>query len=92
MQQNAIKVEEGATISSLMTFCCITCLFFLKNQKRSSIENNFLYLLVSIIFSAPPDNLRTNNLFFAIDSMIRRLKRTYQSREWDDSLNEIPIG
>ncbi len=79
---NSIHHQEGATISSLMTFCCITCLFFFKNQKRSSIENNFLYLLVPIIFSAPPDNLRTNNLIFAIDSLCWAYffpQRPYQS-------------
>ncbi len=40
--------------------------FFLK-PKRSSIENNFLYLLVSILSSAPSENMRTINLIFAID-------------------------
>jgi hypothetical protein len=49
-----------------MTFVALLASFFLKPETQSAIEKNFLYLLVSILSSAPSENLRTNNLIFAI--------------------------
>jgi hypothetical protein len=70
LNTSKIHHKETATISSLMTFCCITCHFLQKNQEHSSIEKNFLYLLISKIYLAHLENLRTNHLWFAIVSLI----------------------
>lgn len=76
-----IQLKEVATISSLMTFCCVTCPFFSLKQKRSSTENNFLYLLLSMLFSATLENLTPNNLWFAMVSLLWNIffpQRPYQ--------------
>ncbi len=48
----------------------ITCHFLKKIWKRSSIEKNFLYLLVSTSMLAHLENARTNHLCEAIHSLI----------------------
>ncbi len=64
---NSIKAKYTMKSSLQSHLWClfVTLLDSLKKQERSSIEINFLYLIVSILYLAPPEKYWINHFWFA---------------------------